>query len=100
MDAGDLLCIAADKVPIGARLAGLAMVAVPADADNGTFLELLGCRMSARLHDLRVFSFGGISHGEVSKNNGAFSPFPSNQDDRSRNNTEESALYSGLFCVQ
>lgn len=42
VNAGDLLRVAADKVPVGACLARLAVVAVPPNADDGALLELLG----------------------------------------------------------
>ena len=41
VNAGGPLCAAADEIAVGACLAGLAVVAVPPDADDGTFLELL-----------------------------------------------------------
>lgn len=42
MQAGDLLLFAAHEVPVGACLAGMAVVAVPTNTDDGTFLESLG----------------------------------------------------------
>lgn len=41
VDTRDLPLVAADEVPVGAGFAGLAVVAVPADADDGAFLERL-----------------------------------------------------------
>ena len=52
MQAGDLLRVAKHEVSLGARLAGVAVVAVPADADDVTLLKLLGRGVGTRLNDL------------------------------------------------
>ena len=64
MNAGDLLRVAADKISIRARLAGLAVVAVPPDADDAILLEFLSRRVRTRLHDLSACVFERGTCGE------------------------------------
>lgn len=59
MSAGELQLLAANEVPVGAGLAGEAVVAMRADSDRGTLLERLGHFVRARRHHLLRGAGGG-----------------------------------------
>jgi len=58
VDARDLPLVAADEIPVGAGVAGLAVVAVPPYADDGAFLKRLGDLVGPWLDNLFFWRAG------------------------------------------
>ena len=73
--AGDLSVFAQHEVPVGTGLARVAVVAVPADADDGALLESLGCGVAPSFHDL--FGLTTVSRRSARACGGSWYFYPS-----------------------